>query len=64
MIHLEAERPSKQNILIADTILAKPGPRPGFKVWGGKYIFRDKGFCFDRMFKAQQNLDGIKKIWG
>jgi len=26
MLHLEAERPSKQNILIADTILAEPGP--------------------------------------
>jgi len=25
MLHLEAEWPSKQNILIADTILAKPG---------------------------------------
>jgi len=26
MLHLEAEWPSKQNILIADTILAQPGP--------------------------------------
>jgi len=26
MLHLEAEWPSKQNILIADTILAEPGP--------------------------------------
>jgi len=25
MLHLEAEWPSKQNILIADTIVAKPG---------------------------------------
>jgi len=25
MLHLEAEWPSKQNILIADTILAEPG---------------------------------------
>jgi len=25
-LHLEAERPSKQNILIADTILAESGP--------------------------------------
>jgi len=26
MLHLEAEWPSKSNILIADTILAEPGP--------------------------------------
>jgi len=26
MLHLEAEWPSKQNILIADTILAESGP--------------------------------------
>jgi len=26
MSHLDAEWPSKQNILIADTILAEPGP--------------------------------------
>jgi len=26
MLHLETEWPSKQNILIADTILAEPGP--------------------------------------
>jgi len=26
MLHLEAAWPSKQNILIADTILAEPGP--------------------------------------
>jgi len=26
MLHLEAEWPSKQNILVADTILAEPGP--------------------------------------
>jgi len=26
MLHLEAEWTSKQNILIADTILAEPGP--------------------------------------
>jgi len=39
MLHLEAEWPSKQNILIAETILAEPGPQPGFKVWGGKIQF-------------------------
>jgi len=26
MLHLEAKWPSKQNILISNTILAKPGP--------------------------------------
>jgi len=26
MLHLEAEWPSKQNILIADTIFAEPSP--------------------------------------
>jgi len=26
MLHLETEWPSKQNTLIADTILAEPGP--------------------------------------
>jgi len=26
MLHLEAEGTSKQNILIADTVLAEPGP--------------------------------------
>jgi len=26
MLHLEAQWPSKQNILNADTILAEPGP--------------------------------------
>jgi len=32
MLHLEAEWLSKQNIFITDTILAEPGPQPGFKV--------------------------------
>jgi len=39
MLHLEAEWPSKQNILIADTIWAEPGLYPGFKVWVGKIHF-------------------------
>jgi len=26
MLHLDAKGPSKQNILMADTILAEPGP--------------------------------------
>jgi len=44
MLHLEAEYTSKQSILIADTILAEPGPLPGFEVWGAKYIFMGKRF--------------------
>jgi len=44
MSHLEAEWPSKQNILIAYTILAESGPWPGLKVWGEKYIFRGERF--------------------
>jgi len=39
MLHLEAEWPSRQNILIADTILAGPGPWPDFKVWRSKMHF-------------------------
>ena len=39
MLHLEAEWPSKQTILIAETILAEPGPCPGFKVSRGKIHF-------------------------
>ena len=46
MLHLEAEWPSKENILIADTILAESAPQPAFKVWGTKYIFRGKIFAF------------------
>jgi len=30
MLHLEAEWPSKQNVIIADTTVAEPGPYPGF----------------------------------
>jgi len=44
--NLEAEWTSKQNILIADTILAEPGPRPGFEIWGAKYNFMGEGFLF------------------
>jgi len=52
MLHLGAEWPSKQNILIADTILAEPGSEPGFKVWGDKIDFRGKYFYFYHMFKT------------
>jgi len=34
MLHLEVQWTSKQNIVIAETILAEPGPYPSFKVWG------------------------------
>jgi len=34
----------KNNILIADTILAEPDPQPGFEVWGEKYIFQGERF--------------------
>jgi len=51
MLHLGAEWPSKQNVLIADTTLAELGPYPGFKVWGAKCIFRGKDFHFYHMFK-------------
>jgi len=39
MLYLKAEWPSKQNILITDTILAEPGLQPEFKVWRGKIHF-------------------------
>jgi len=41
MLHLEAEWPSKLNTLTSDQILAESGLQPDFKVWGGKYIFRE-----------------------
>ena len=62
MLHLEAEWPSKQNILIADTILEEPGPLPGLRFRGVKYIFRGKYFCFYHMF--QTNFSEHNKIWG
>jgi len=46
MRHLQAEWPLKQNILIADTILAELGPKPRFKVWWTKYILGGKIFVF------------------
>jgi len=36
MLHLETEWPSKQNILIADTLLEEPATQPSFKLWGRK----------------------------
>ena len=38
MLYFEAEWPSTQNILIADTILAEPG----FKVWGKIHFYAGK----------------------
>ena len=69
MLHLDAECPSKQNILNADTILTEPGSQPGFKISGGKYIFRRKRYLFSsfvqkKFFWAQQNLVGNKKDFG
>ena len=46
MLHIEAEWPCKQNILIADTILAERGPQSGSKVWGLKIQFKGERFLF------------------
>jgi len=43
MLHLKVEWTSKQNILIAGTISAEPGPWPVF-FRGEKYIFMGKRF--------------------
>jgi len=68
MLHFGAEWPSNQKILIADTILTKPGPQPGFKVLGSKYILGER-FCFYHMFKINFSKHNkiwksTKKIWG
>jgi len=63
MLHLEAEWPSKQNILIAGTILAEPGPYHGFKDWGGQNTFSgSKYFCFYHAFET--NFFEHNRIWG
>jgi len=69
MLHREAECPTKQNILIANTILAEPGPYPGFKVWEAKYIFRRERLLFlsyvwSNFFWEQQDLGGHEKDLG
>jgi len=67
MLHLEAEWTSKQNILIADTILAEPGPQPGFKVGGEKYFLRGKVIfitCLKQIFQSTTKYGDTKKIWG
>ena len=62
MSHLEAEWPSKQNILIAYTILAESGPWPGLKVWGKNTFLGGKDFyrMFETNFLSTTELGGIK----
>jgi len=67
MLHLETEWPSKRNILIADIILAEPGPEPGFKVWRAKCIFRGERFVLSyvTIFLSTTKFPGCtKKNWG
>jgi len=61
MLHLKAEWPSKQNILIADTILAEPGRNQVLRFGEAKYIFRGEDFNFYHMFKT--NHSEHNKIW-
>jgi len=68
MPHLEAEWPSKQNILIADTILAEPGPWLDFKVrrenafLGGKiFVFT---ICLKQIFLSTTNFGEAQKRFG
>ena len=61
MLHLEAEWPSKENILIEDTILVESGLQPGFKVWGRKIHFRGKDYCFYHMFET--NYSEHNNVW-
>jgi len=62
------EWPSKQNTLIAETILAEPGPQSGFDVWGAKCIFKGKDFvfiiCLKQIFLRTTKFGGTIKIWG
>jgi len=46
MLHLEAEWPSKQNILIAETILAEQARSQVLRFGVAKYIFRGDRFLF------------------
>jgi len=61
MLHLEAEWTSKQNILIADTSLAEPGPQPGLRFGGKNTFLWGKGFNFYHTFKT--NFSEHNKIW-
>ena len=66
MLHLEAECPSKQNILIAGTSLSEPGPYPGFNVWGGEYSFIFVFIiCLKQIFPSTTKF-GVaqKRFWG
>jgi len=50
-------------MLIADTILAEPGPYSGFKVWWGKIHFREKIFL-SLSYVSKKNFSVHNKIWG
>jgi len=62
------EWPSKQNTLIAETILDEPRPQPGFDVWGQNAFLGGKDFCFHHIFKTifseHNNVWGGTKIFG
>jgi len=52
MLHLETKWPSKQNILIADTILAEPALSQVLRFVGKDRFFGGTDFCFYHTFKA------------
>jgi len=65
MLHLEAECPSKQNILIAGTSLSEPGPYPGFNVWGGEYSFIFVFIiCLKQIFPSTTKFGVAQKRFG
>jgi len=69
MLHLETDWTLKQNILFADTILAEPGPQPGFKTWGGKTDFYGTKIfifiiCLKQFFLSTTKFGGHKKDLG
>jgi len=60
MLHLEAEWPSKQSILTADTILAEPGSSQVLRFGGQNIFLGGKDFCFYHMLKT--NVSEHNKI--
>jgi len=66
MLHLDAKGPSKQYILMADTILAEPGPWPGLRFGGQDTFLWGNDFCFYHMFKTKflstTKFSGIKNF--
>jgi len=68
MLHLEAERPLKQHILIADTVLTESDPDQVLRFRGAKYNFKGKYFCFYHMFKTNfsehNEVCGAQKRFG